>query len=68
MDDVGAASASADPRPFDAEGVRKRFAGAFHPRPRIYWSDLLASSAVGWGAFALAEESGGARRDVEGLP
>jgi fatty acid desaturase len=31
-----------------------RFAAAFRPRPSVYWSDLLASAAVGWGALLFS--------------
>jgi len=34
--------------------LRRRYARAYAPRPWIYWLDLTASAAVGWGAFALA--------------
>lgn len=34
--------------------LRRRYARAYAPRPWIYWLDLLASAAVGWGAFAFA--------------
>jgi fatty acid desaturase len=31
--------------------LRRRFADAFTARPLLYWADLLASAALGWGAF-----------------
>jgi len=34
--------------------LRRRFPEAFDVRPAIYWVDLLASSGVGWTAFAVA--------------
>ncbi len=34
-----------------------RFAAAFRPRPSVYWSDLLASAAVGWGAFLVSVQT-----------
>lgn len=34
--------------------LRERFAGAFKVRPALYWGDLLASAALGWGAFAAS--------------
>ena len=34
--------------------VRPRFADAFRPRAWIYWSDLLATTAVCWAAFAVS--------------
>ncbi|MBC8123078.1 MAG: fatty acid desaturase, partial [Gemmatimonadaceae bacterium] len=33
---------------------RKLVSDLFQPRPEIFWPDLLASAALGWGAFALA--------------
>src|SRR5436305_526633 len=30
----------------------KRLKDLFRPNPTVYWSDLLASVGVGWGAFA----------------
>ncbi len=39
---------------FDAQSVRQRFPHAFDAVPRLYWADLLVSSAIGWGAFAGA--------------
>ena len=37
-----------------ASTLRRRFSGAFEPSPWIYWSDMLSSALLGWGAFALA--------------
>ena len=34
--------------------LRRRFADLQSPRPAIFWSDLAASSAIGWLAFAWA--------------
>ncbi len=34
--------------------VRHRFADAFRPRASIYWSDLLATTAVCWAALAVS--------------
>lgn len=34
--------------------LRRRHGWAFRPRAWIYWLDLVTSSAVGWGAFAVA--------------
>lgn len=34
--------------------LRRRFANAFRPRPRLYWGDLLASAGVGWTAFVIS--------------
>ena len=30
----------------------KRVKDLFRPNPAVYWSDLLTSLGVGWGAFA----------------
>jgi fatty acid desaturase len=32
--------------------LHRRFKPLFRPRPIIYWSDMLASAAIGWTAFA----------------
>lgn len=32
----------------------RRFAGAYRPRPWIYWGDLLASASAGWAAFGVS--------------
>jgi fatty acid desaturase len=34
----------------------------FHPKPGIYWVDLMASASLGWTTFVLAVASGGWRR------
>lgn len=34
--------------------IRRRFAGAYRPRPWIYWGDLLASASAGWVAFVVS--------------
>lgn len=41
-------------RTFSVAELRRQFASAFPPNPAIYWSDLLASSMIGWSALALA--------------
>ena len=41
-------------RAFDPIEIRRRYASAFRPNPWIYWSDLLVSAGIGWGAFAMA--------------
>jgi fatty acid desaturase len=38
--------------------LQRRFAEAFRLRPAVYWTDLLLSAALGWGAFAVAAASG----------
>lgn len=38
----------------DRNEIMQRFAGAFAVRPWLYWTDMLASAAVGWSAFAVA--------------
>jgi fatty acid desaturase len=40
--------------PFVLEPEHVRSITAVRPRPWIYWSDLLASAAVGWGAFLIS--------------
>jgi fatty acid desaturase len=40
--------------PLTIADVRRRFADAFRPRPSIYWSDLSATTAVCWAAFAVS--------------
>jgi fatty acid desaturase len=37
--------------------LRRRYATTFRPNPWIYYADMLASAAVGWGAFAVAVHS-----------
>lgn len=39
--------------------LRRRFANAFRPRPRLYWSDLLVSAGVGWVAFVVSARAQG---------
>lgn len=34
--------------------IRRRYAGVFPARASIYWTDLLLSAGIGWGAFAYA--------------
>jgi fatty acid desaturase len=37
------------------DALSRRLVSDLHaPRPLIFWSDLLASAAIGWGAFAVA--------------
>ena len=38
---------------FALADLRRRLANAFAPTPWIYWTDLLLSSCVGWGAFVV---------------
>ena len=52
MTDVTAASATPLHPDLSAAALHKRFARAFHPRPWIYWTDLLLSAGLGWGLFA----------------
>jgi fatty acid desaturase len=40
-------------REFSAAKLRRRFANAFPPQPFLYWSDLLISASIGWGAFTI---------------
>lgn len=44
------------PTPAQAlDALSRRLVSDLHaPRPLIFWSDLLASAAIGWGAFAVA--------------
>ena len=37
-----------------AAECRRRYAGAFRPRPGIYWGDFSLSAGIGWAAFALS--------------
>jgi len=37
-----------------AREIRQRFPALFQPSRAIFWTDLLASTAVGWAGFALA--------------
>jgi fatty acid desaturase len=41
-------------RPFTIADARHRFADAFPPRAWIYWSDLVATTAVCWTALAVS--------------
>src|SRR4030095_11461142 len=37
------------------DALSRRLVSDLHaPQPLIFWSDLLASAAIGWGAFAVA--------------
>jgi len=54
MQGVTAASESASSQVFDAVELRRRFGGVYRPKPWLYWTDMLASAAVGWTAFVLA--------------
>jgi len=36
---------------------RRRYAGAFRPKPWIYWGDFSLSAGVGWTAFAISAET-----------
>lgn len=56
MRDLPLRRSAASPTPSLAD-LRRRYANAFQPDPRIYWLDLLASVCVGWGAFAVAVAS-----------
>jgi hypothetical protein len=37
-----------------AAECRYRYAGAFRPKPWIYWGDFFLSAGIGWTAFALS--------------
>jgi len=37
-----------------AAECRRRYAGAFRPKPWIYWGDFSLSAGIGWAAFALS--------------
>ena len=54
MQGVVETSAHSSTQGFDAADIRRRYGNAFRPRPWIYWTDMLASAAVGWAAFAEA--------------
>jgi fatty acid desaturase len=41
-------------QPFPLPEARRLAKGYFEPNPLIYWSDLLLTAAIGWGAFGLA--------------
>jgi fatty acid desaturase len=55
---AGAARSLGTPKPGDIElspaALRVHFSDQFKPEPVVYWADMLASAAIGWGAFALA--------------
>jgi fatty acid desaturase len=56
---AGLDSAAPDvPIELTASALRRRYAPAFTPQPRIYWCDMLASAALGWTAFAIAARAG----------
>lgn len=40
--------------PLDLAALRRRFAASHRLRPAIFWTDLTASAAIGWTAFAAA--------------
>jgi fatty acid desaturase len=42
------------PATLTAAECRYRYAGAFRPKPWIYWSDFSLSAGIGWTAFALS--------------
>ena len=54
MEDVLPSSTDPGSMDSDANRIRRRFGGAFKPRPWIYWLDMSASAAVGWTCFAWA--------------
>ena len=37
--------------------LRRRYSALFQPNPVLYYADMLASAAVGWGAFAVTLSS-----------
>ena len=43
-----------DAPPLIAAEYRRRFASAFRPQAWKYWSDMLASTSLGWGFFVLS--------------
>jgi fatty acid desaturase len=45
---------AAPPPAINLRDTRERVADLIRPNPAIYWTDLLASAATGWTAFALA--------------
>ncbi len=47
-------SASAEGLDLSYSSLRKRFADELRARKSIYWPDMLASMAIGWGSLALA--------------
>ncbi len=42
------------PSALTAAECRRRYAGAFRPKPWMYWGDFSLSAGVGWVAFALS--------------
>jgi len=54
MQGVEQASAHSPTEGFDAADIRRRYGSAFRPNPWIYWTDMVASAATGWVAFAAA--------------
>ncbi len=40
-----------------ATECRRRYIGAFHPKPWLYWGDFSVSAGVGWAAFAVSIQS-----------
>lgn len=50
---MATAATRAGAKPID-EAIRIIPSAWFRPDPRIYWTDMLASAAIGWTAFALA--------------
>lgn len=47
------ALATADTDVLTLGELRRQFANAYTPIPRLYWRDLLLSSCLGWGAFLI---------------
>ena len=43
--------------PLTAIEYRRRYAGAFRPKPWIYWGDFSLSAGVGWTAFAISVQT-----------
>lgn len=43
----------------DRNSIMQRFADRFTVRPLVYWSDMLASAAIGWTAFFVAATTPG---------
>jgi fatty acid desaturase len=50
-------SARAEGLDLSYSSLRKRFADELRARKSIYWPDMLASMAIGWGSLALALRS-----------
>lgn len=40
-----------------ATECRRRYAGAFRPKPWIYWGDFSVSAGIGWTAFAVSVQT-----------